>query len=92
VYLELLRRGYEVYIGKVGEMEVDFIAIGDEGVEYYQVSVTTRDEDTLKRELRSLDSISDHYPKYLLTLDEEPLITYNGIKKKNALEWLLMDK
>jgi predicted AAA+ superfamily ATPase len=89
VYLELLRRGYEVYIGKVDQSEVDFIVIGDEGTAYYQVSVTTRDENTLKRELRSLDLISDHNPKFLLTLDEDPLTSYNGIKKINALEWLL---
>jgi predicted AAA+ superfamily ATPase len=89
VYLELLRRGYEVYIGKVGDNEVDFIVNGDEGTEYYQVSVTTREEKTLERELRSLNSISDHNPKYLITLDEDPLTSYNGIKKINALEWLL---
>ena len=90
VYLELLRRGYEVYIGKVNDREIDFIAIGDKGTEYYQVSVTTRDEKTLERELCSLNSISDHNPKYLITLDEDPLTSYNGIKKVNALEWLLI--
>jgi len=89
VFLELLRRGYEVYIGKVNDREVDFIAIGDEGTEYYQVSVTTRDEKTLERELCSLDSISDHNSKYLLTLDEDPMTSYKGIKKINALEWLI---
>ncbi|MDR0854328.1 MAG: ATP-binding protein [Clostridiales Family XIII bacterium] len=89
VYLELLRRGYEVYVGKIGDNEVDFIAIGDEGTEYYQVSVTTRDKSTLERELRPLDLITDHNGKYLLTLDEDPLTSYNGIKKINALEWLL---
>jgi predicted AAA+ superfamily ATPase len=89
VYLELLRRGCEVYIGKVNHHEVDFIAIGEEGTEYYQVSVTTRDEKTLARELRPLDEIPNHNHKYLLTLDEDPLTSYNGIKKINALEWLL---
>ena len=89
VYLELLRRGYEVYIGKVHDREVDFIAIGDEGPEYYQVSVTTRDEKTLARELNSLNKINDHNPKFLLTLDEDPLTSYNGIKKINALDWLM---
>ena len=91
VYLELLRRGYEVYIGKIDDNEVDFIAIGDQGTEYYQVSVTTRDEKTLERELRSLNKIPDHNHKFLLTLDEDPLTSYNGIKKINALEWLLRD-
>jgi predicted AAA+ superfamily ATPase len=89
VYLELLRRGYEVFVGKVDDQEVDFIAVGDKGTEYYQVSVTTRDEKTLERELRPLNGISDHNRKYLLTLDEDPLTSYNGIEKKNALDWLL---
>ena len=69
VYLELIRRGYEVHIGKVGDAEVDFIAIGAEGEEYYQVSQTVLEEQTLKRELSSLDAIKDHNPKYLLTMD-----------------------
>ena len=64
IYLELLRRGYEIYIGKVGSTEVDFIAINDEGIEYYQVALTVHDEKTLERELYPLNSISDHNPKY----------------------------
>lgn len=89
VYLELLRRGYEVYIGKTGDAEVDFIAINSEGQEYYQVAQTIMDESTLKRELSPLDSIKDHNPKYLLTMDYMPLTSYNGIKQINVLEWLL---
>lgn len=89
VYLELLRRGYSVYIGKTGENEVDFVAIGEYGEEYYQVAYTTMDENTLQRELKSLDLIKDHNPKYLLTMDKEPIISYNGIKKINVLDWLL---
>ena len=89
VYLELIRRGYEVHIGKVGDAEVDFIAIGAEGEEYYQVSQTVLEEQTLKRELSSLDAIKDHNPKYLLTMDYTPLTSYNGIKQINVLEWLL---
>lgn len=89
VYLELLRRGYEVYIGKTGDAEVDFIAINSEGQEYYQVAQTVMDESTLKRELSPLDSIKDHNPKYLLTMDYMPLTSYNGIKQINVLEWLL---
>ena len=89
VYLELIRRGYEVHIGKVGDAEVDFIAIGAEGEEYYQVSQTVLEEQTLKRELSSLDVIKDHNPKYLLTMDYTPLTSYNGIKQVNVLEWLL---
>lgn len=89
VYLELLRRGYEVHVGKIGDSEVDFIAINDEGEEYYQVAQSVMDENTLKRELSSLDSIKDHNPKYLLTMDYMPITSYNGIKQINVLEWLL---
>lgn len=89
VYLELIRRGYEVYIGKIGQKEVDFVAINSKGVEYYQVSETVRDEKTLVRELDSLDSIKDHNPKYLLTMDIDPDTSYNGIRKINVLDWLL---
>ena len=89
VYLELLRRGYDVYIGKVDDCEVDFVAINSKGIEYYQVSETVRDENTLSRELRPLDMIKDHYPKYLLTMDLDPETSYNGIRKINVLDWLL---
>lgn len=91
VYLELLRRGYGVYVGKVGPAEVDFIAIGDEGEEYYQVAYTVIDADgkTLERELAPLDAIKDHNPKYLLTMDLGPLVSHNGIKQINVLDWLL---
>ena len=91
VYLELLRRGYEVHIGKVGQTEVDFIAINSEGEEYYQVAYTVSGDDgkTLERELAPLEAIKDHNPKYLLTMDFEPLKSHNGIKQINALEWLL---
>ncbi len=90
VYLELLRRGYEVYIGKVDSAEVDFIAIGDEGEEYYQVAYTVIDADgkTLERELAPLDAIRDHNPKYLLTMDYGPTVSHNGIRQINVLDWL----
>lgn len=89
VYLELLRRGYDVYIGKVDDLEVDFVAMDDNGMTYYQVSATVRDEKTLKRELASLQRINDHYPKILLTLDDDPEMEYAGIRKINAVDWLL---
>ena len=91
VYLELARRGYEIHIGKVGRTEVDFIAIGDEGEEYYQVAYTVIDTDgaTLRRELAPLEAISDHNPKFLLTMDNTPLTSHNGIKQVNVLDWLL---
>jgi len=91
VFLELCRRGYEIHIGKVGNKEADFIAIGDEGEEYYQVAYTVIDADgaTLRRELAPLEAINDHNPKYLLTMDNTPLTSHNGIKQINALDWLL---
>ena len=89
VYLELIRRGYEVYIGKNDDNEVDFIAINEKGVEYYQVSYTVRDKITLERELKPLDNIKDHNPKYLLTADYTPYTSYNGIKQINVFNWLL---
>ncbi|MBS5062785.1 MAG: ATP-binding protein [Hungatella hathewayi] len=89
VYLELLRRGYEVYVGKIGGAEVDFIAVNQEGEEYYQVAQTVMTEETLQRELASLDAIRDHNPKYLLTMDFTPLTSYNGIKQINVLDWLM---
>jgi len=91
VFLELLRRGYAVHIGKVGKTEVDFVAVGDEGEEYYQVAYTVVDADgqILKRELAPLEAIKDHNPKYLLTMDHTPLTSHNGIKQINALDWLL---
>lgn len=91
VYLELLRRGYDLYIGKVGTKEVDFIAIGEEGEEYYQVAYTVIDVDgkTLERELAPLLAIKDHNPKYLLTMDNEPLVNHQGIKQIYVLDWLM---
>lgn len=89
IYLELLRRGYEVYVGKIDDKQVDFVAINHKGIMYFQVAATVRDEKTLKRELKPLQSINDHYPKYILTLDEDPEADYDGIRKINALDWLL---
>ena len=91
VYLELLRRGYEVYVGKVDSLEVDFVAVKDGSVEYYQVAQTVQQEETLERELRSLNRIKDHNTKYLLTLDNEPFSTHNGIKQIYALDWILQN-
>jgi predicted AAA+ superfamily ATPase len=89
VYLELLRRGYRVYVGKVDEWEVDFVAMSEQGNEYFQVAATVRDEATLTRELRPLQKIADHYPKTLLTLDDDPDGDYAGVRRVNALNWLL---
>ncbi|MCM1263649.1 MAG: ATP-binding protein [Butyrivibrio sp.] len=89
VYLELIRRGYEVYVGKLGELEVDFVAVDNKRTTYFQVAATVRDENTLRRELASLEKINDHYPKFILTLDDDPEADYNGIRRVNALKWLV---
>ena len=90
VYLELIRRGYKVYAGELSNGEIDFVVENKNGTEYYQVSETTLDPNTLNRELAPLQSIKDQYPKYLLTLDEiAPEADYNGIRKLNVLKWLL---
>ncbi len=89
VFLELVRRGYQVYVGKIGNAEVDFIVNGPNGTEYYQVALTVREESTLQRELSALDDIQDHNAKYLLTLDDDPPADYNGIKQLNVLDWLM---
>lgn len=89
-YLELLRRGYDVYVGDIDKGEVDFVAIKNNQTEYYQISATTLNPDTLARELAPLQSVQDNYPKYLLTLDELfGEANYNGIQKKNLIKWLL---
>ena len=92
VYLELLRRGYKVYTGKVNDLEIDFVAENKNGLEYYQVSLTTREEKTLERELRPLQKTGDFYPKYLLTMDRDLEADYNGIRKINIIDWLLENK
>ncbi len=90
VYLELIRRGYKVYVGKVGSNEVDFITKDLNGnISYFQISYSVRDDATLKRELEPLDNIADHNPKFLLTMDNEPLTSHNGIQQINVLDWLL---
>ena len=90
VFLELKRRGYDVYIGQLDKNEIDFVAANGDDISYYQVSATTLDENTLKRELAPLKKIGDNYPKYLLTSDDIFGNTdYDGIKKKNVLDWLL---
>lgn len=89
IYLELLRRGYDVYVGKIDDLEVDFVAQDQKKTIYYQVAATVRDENTLKRELSPLQKISDHYPKVILTLDDDPEADYDGIRRINALDWLI---
>ena len=88
IYLELSRRGGEIYVGKVGDAEIDFIVMSNGQKKYYQVSLSVRDENTLQRELSPLSSLSDSFPKYLITLDNDPVCYHNGIKQIYALDWL----
>jgi predicted AAA+ superfamily ATPase len=89
IYLELIRRNYQVWIGKVNNLEIDFVVRSKEGMtQYIQVSQTVQDKQTLARELAPLNSISDHFEKLLITMDYDTG-TYNGIKKVNAIDWLL---
>ena len=88
VYLELLRRGYNVFVGKAGENEIDFVAINNNVTEYYQVCQSVLSEETLNRELKPLSAIKDNYPKFLLTMDYLPAADYDGIRHINVLEWL----
>jgi len=90
IYLELLRRKGNVYVGQFDKNEIDFVVINSNEIEYYQVALTVLDENTLKRELDAFKNIKDNYPKYLITLDDIIVNTdYDGIKVVNALEWLL---
>lgn len=90
ICLELLRRGFKVNIGKVGEKEVDFTVQGPDGTAYYQAAASALDPATLERELEPLRKIRDNHPKYLLTLDEYMSgANYDGIRRINAVEWLL---
>lgn len=91
VFLELARRGGEIYVGKVDNAEVDFIVIKGEAREYYQISLSVRDENTMQRELAPLQAIQDYYPKYLLTLDNDPVVLHNGIKQMYVIDWLLQN-
>ena len=91
VFFELLRRGYQVNIGKVGNAEVDFVARKDDDIIYYQVTADMTAEETFERELKPLRLIKDNYEKTVLTLDKFTIGNYEGIKVVNTIDWLLMD-
>lgn len=92
VYLELIRRGYRVNIGKSNDYEVDFVAENPNNIKYYQVTQSLLNEDVKMRELRSLESIDDNYEKIILTMDKSINNDYNGIKIINIIDWLLKDE
>ena len=89
VYLELLRRGNNVNVGKFGLLEVDFVAKKGDFVQYIQVSASLESKETFERELAPLKGINDNYPKIVLTLDKYSVGNYAGIEVKNVIEWLL---
>ncbi len=91
IYLELKRRYREVSVGMLGNQEIDFIANNSGNLTYYQVALTVRDPQTLARELAPLQKLSDSYPKYLLTLDDDPDVSHEGIIQMNALKFLLSE-
>lgn len=91
VYNELLIRGYDVYIGKTKDGEIDFIATKDNKKEYYQVSYILADDKVIEREFGAYNSITDNYPKYVLSLDKADF-SKDGIIHKNIIEWLLEEQ
>ena len=90
VYLELIRRGYTVQIGKVGDQEIDFVATMGSDRAYYQVAASVMDPATFDREFQPLTKIRDHHPKFVLTMDDLPS-GLDGIKQVNIVEFLLND-
>lgn len=89
VYLELIRRNNQVWVGKVDNLEVDFVVRTPEGyTQYIQVAQTVQNPETLARELNPFDKIPDHHEKMVITMDYESG-TYNGIKQMNVIDWLL---
>lgn len=89
VYLELLRRGYDVAVGKVGDGEVDFIAVKAEEKLYIQVTESMMSEDVRARELAPLRKIKDNYEKLVLSLDTGLDASYEGIRSLSVIHWLL---
>ena len=88
VYLELLRRGYEITIGKVDNLEVDFVCKKQNKPIYIQVSYLLSSEETIERELKPLMNISDNYPKYVITMDEVNM-SHDGIEHLNLIDFLI---
>ncbi|MFZ2848678.1 MAG: DUF4143 domain-containing protein, partial [Trichococcus flocculiformis] len=88
VFLELIRRGYQVFVGKNGTAEIDFIAERSDTKMYIQVSLSVMDEQTKEREFKAFDKITDNYPKWLITMDRLDM-SQNGILHKNVFDFLL---
>jgi predicted AAA+ superfamily ATPase len=90
VFLELKRRHKQVWVGKINDLEIDFVVETHDGdLEYYQVAYSVRNEETLQRELRSLKAIKDYHRRFLITMDNDPIASYDGIEKRYAVDWFL---
>lgn len=89
VYLELIRRGRSVHVGVLGPHEIDFVSGPGQAREYWQVAASVRDEATLARELRPLRELRDNYPKWLVTLDDDPPMDHEGIRQVSAIDFFL---
>lgn len=92
VYLELIRRGYRVFIGKWNDLEVDFIAVRQDERRYYQVALTLMDEKLKQRELAPLKAIPDNYEKTILSMDKTYITDCDGIRLENIIDFLLQRK
>ena len=90
VYMELLRRGYEITIGKVDDLEVDFVCKKQNQPIYIQVSYLMESEETIEREFKSLKKIPDNYPKYVISMDDANM-SHDGIRHLNLVDFLLND-
>ena len=91
VYIELLKRGFSVTVGKSKNHEIDFCAKNEDGLEYYQVCYLLAAEETMQWEFGAYDTVKDNYPKYVLSLDDFDF-SQNGIIHKNVIKWLLEEK
>ena len=89
VFLEQERRKSEVFVGKAPAGEIDFVTNGASGMAQYQVAETVANPAALERELASLQSVRDNYPKYLITMDDVRPVSHDGIQQVYALDWLL---
>jgi predicted AAA+ superfamily ATPase len=92
VYFELLRRGFKVSIGKLGALEVDFVATRSDKIVYYQVTASMLDNSVRKRELEQLRGIPDNYEKVVLSMDRTPVTDFDGIRNVNLIDFLLSDE
>lgn len=89
MYFELIRRSYDVSIGKIDNMEIDFIATKADNKMYVQVTESMESEDVRKRELAPLQKINDNYEKIILSLNPGLDSSYDGIKSINLIDWLI---